>query len=149
MSGGAVKFHAGQAGWHAIHASRDSQPNVPDKALIVHNFSRQPGLAALPRRYRVAGGGGNGDADVGGGGGNTLSWSCGGACSGAAIEGSVGPCVDAGLGAAGLGRATVARGLGFTLRGGGAGGGSTWSAATTGLGTRSGGGLLNQEPSAW
>src|ERR1700728_4123124 len=48
MSGGAVEFHAGQAGWPAIQASRDSQPNVPNKALIVHNFSRQPGSPRFP-----------------------------------------------------------------------------------------------------
>ena len=143
-SGAAFEFQAWQAKWHAIHAPSDNQANVPDKALIVQNVSQWRG-ARSARRYRVGGGGGKGEADVGGGGGNTLS--CAGACSGAAIDGSVGPCI--GLAAAGLGRATVLRGLGFTLRGGGAGGGSTWSVATTGLGTRSGGGLLNQEPSAW
>jgi hypothetical protein len=97
----------------------------------------------LPSGYRVGGGGGNGDGEfIGGGGGNTLS--CAGACSGAAIDG----CVDrvAGLGP-GLGRAITLRGLGFTtLRGGG---GTACSVATTGLGTRSGGGVLNKEPWAW
>ncbi|MFY9693705.1 MAG: hypothetical protein WBF24_19590 [Xanthobacteraceae bacterium] len=76
-----------------------------------------------------------------------MSWA--GACSGAAIDGWVGPCVDAGCGAADLGWATILRGRGLTtLRGGGAGG-SAWSIATAGLGTRSGGGVLNREPSAW
>jgi hypothetical protein len=96
--------------------------------------------AALAARQRVCDGG-KGDGElVAGGGGNTLS------CSGAAIDGWVGP--DAGLGAADLGLATILRGLGLTiLRGGG--GGSAWSVATTGLGTKSGGGVLNKEPSPW
>src|SRR5579863_8031262 len=102
------------------------------------------GAPAAPLRYRVCGGGGKGDGEfVCGGGGNTLS--CAG--SGAAIDGWMGPDIDAGLRAAGLGWATILRGLGLTtLRGGG---GTAWSVATTGLGTKSGGGVLNKEPSGW
>jgi len=104
------------------------------------------GAPATPLRYRVCGGGGKGDGEfVCGGGGNTLS--CAGAGSGAAIDGWVGPDIDAGLRAAGLGWATILRGRGWTtLRGGG---GTAWSVATTGLGTKSGGGVLNKEPSGW
>jgi hypothetical protein len=80
---------------------------------------------------------------AGGGGGNTLS--CAGCCSGAAIDGWVGPVVIAGRGAADLGLATILRGFGLTsLRGGG---GSTCSCATTGFGSKFGGGVLNNEPS--
>ncbi len=59
----------------------------------------------------------------------------------------MGPDIEAGLGAAGLGLATILRGLGLAgLLGGG---GIAWRVATTGLGTKSGGGLLNKEPSGW
>ncbi len=100
---------------------------MPDKALIVQNISRRRGCRWCG--YRGCGGGGKGDGELaGGGGGNTLS--CAGCCSGAAIDGCVGPVVIAGrgaadLGAAGFGLATILRGFGLTsLRGGG---GSTCS----------------------
>jgi hypothetical protein len=67
--------------------------------------------------------------------------SCGGACAGAAAAGWVGALI-AGFGATGLGLAAVLRGLGST-GGGGGGAGTGWSIATTGLGTKVGGGLEN------
>ena len=51
---------------------------------------QKPAFCGPPDRYRVCGGGGKGDGEfICGGGGNTLS--CAGACSGAAIDGWVGP----------------------------------------------------------